>query len=238
MGTIKTKGIIISENNMDDFDKMLTILTPGMGKISCAAKGARRPRSLLLGGAQFLCFGDYVLYKGSNTYQMNSCDTIEMFYPIRTDLDKLKYAAYVTRIINDVTTENQNSYRILQLLLNTVYVISEKEIDKDFVLSIFRLKLLKLLGLMPQVKTCCICNCEHEIEYFSIKKDGFLCKKCINEDKCSIHMSENIKKAIQYIVSMQSKKIYSFNIPNEDKKELELISRVYFNEKLEKEYRI
>ena len=49
MGIVKTKGIIISENNMDDFDKMLTILTPGMGKISCAAKGARRPRSLLLG---------------------------------------------------------------------------------------------------------------------------------------------------------------------------------------------
>ena len=28
MGTIKTKGIIISENNTGDFDKMLTILTP------------------------------------------------------------------------------------------------------------------------------------------------------------------------------------------------------------------
>lgn len=28
MGIIKTKGIIIAENNMDDFDKMLTILTP------------------------------------------------------------------------------------------------------------------------------------------------------------------------------------------------------------------
>lgn len=30
MGIIKTKGIIISENNMGDFDKMLTMLTPGM----------------------------------------------------------------------------------------------------------------------------------------------------------------------------------------------------------------
>lgn len=63
MGTIKTKGIIIAENNLDDFDKMLTMLTPGMGKISCVAKGARKTKSLLLGGTQFLCFGDYVLYK-------------------------------------------------------------------------------------------------------------------------------------------------------------------------------
>lgn len=28
MGIIKTKGIILSEHNMGDFDKMLTVLTP------------------------------------------------------------------------------------------------------------------------------------------------------------------------------------------------------------------
>ena len=32
MATIKTKGIIIAENNVGDFDKMLTMLTPGMRK--------------------------------------------------------------------------------------------------------------------------------------------------------------------------------------------------------------
>ena len=47
MGLIKVKGIVIAENNMSDFDKMVTILTPN-GKIGCAAKGARRPKSQLL----------------------------------------------------------------------------------------------------------------------------------------------------------------------------------------------
>ena len=138
MGTIKTKGIIIAENNMDDFDKMLTMITPGMGKISCAAKGARKPKSLLLGGTQFLCFGDYVLYKGGESYNINSCEPIEVFYNIRTDLDKLKYAVHITKIMNDVVQENQNCYKILQLFLNTLYVISEKEKDLDLVLSIFK----------------------------------------------------------------------------------------------------
>ena len=61
MGIIKTNGIIISENNFGDFDKMLTMLTPGIGKISCVAKGARRPRSMLLAGTQLLCFGEYIM---------------------------------------------------------------------------------------------------------------------------------------------------------------------------------
>ena len=48
MKQIKVNAIVISENNMGDFDKMLTLLTPNLGKVSCSAKGSRRPKSLLL----------------------------------------------------------------------------------------------------------------------------------------------------------------------------------------------
>ena len=78
MGTIKMSGIIISENNLGDYDKMLTMLTPGLGKIACVAKGARRQKSALLAGTQFLCFGEYLMYKGSNTYNVfkNNCNIL------------------------------------------------------------------------------------------------------------------------------------------------------------------
>ena len=32
------KGIVIAEHNMGDFDKMLTILTPNLGKIEVSLK--------------------------------------------------------------------------------------------------------------------------------------------------------------------------------------------------------
>ena len=238
MGIIKTKGIILRESNFNDCDKMLTMLTPGIGKISCLAKGARRPRSLLLGGSQFLCFGDYIIFKGTNTYQINSCDTIEMFYNIRTDLEKLRYGVHITKIIDDVTVENQNSYKILQLFLNTIYVISEKEIQLDFVLAIFKIKLLTLLGYAPQIERCSCCKTKDDIKYFSIKSDGFICETCGKSDTSSIYINESVKNAIIYIVNMPTKKIFSFNIPNNDKKSLILISKIYLNEKMEKEYKL
>ena len=137
MKQLKVSGVIIAENNMGDYDKMVTLLTPNLGKISCSARGARRSKSLLLSGTQFLCFGDYQLFKGSDTYKINSCETIEMFYNIRTDLDKLTYASYITKIINDVTTENQNSYNTLKLFLNTLYAISETDKSLDMITSVF-----------------------------------------------------------------------------------------------------
>lgn len=238
MGTIKTNGIIISENNFGDFDKMLTMLTPAFGKISCIAKGARRPKSALMAGTQLLCFGEYLMYKGSNTYNMNSCETIEVFYNLRTDIDKLKYASHITKIISEVTEENQNSYKILQLYLNTLYTISETNKDLDLILSIFKLRALCILGFTPRINECINCKNKEEQTYFSIRDNGFKCELCSKTDKSCIHMQLGTKNAIKYIVMAPPKKLYSFNLKDESLKELKLITKIYFDEKMEKEYKI
>ncbi len=240
MKTVKLTGIVISENSLGDSDKMLTILTPNLGKISCIAKGAKRPKSLLMAGSQFLCFGEYILYKSQDIYTMNSCETIEVFYNIRTDLDKLNYASHITKIISDVTTENQNNYNILKLYLNTLYAISETDKDLNFLLSVFKFRLLKILGYSPNITECVSCKEKEEknFKYFSIKDNGFKCKECGKIDKSAIEISEGTRYAIIYSIMADSKKIFSFSINKQSLVEFELISRLYFNEKLEKEYKI
>lgn len=194
MGTFKTNGIIIRESNMGDYDKMLTMLTPGLGKISCAAKGARRAKSALLAGSQFLCFGEYMLYQGANTYHINSCETIEMFYHLRTDLDKLKYATHITKIICNVTNENENSYKILQLFLNTLYTLSETDKDMNFVLAIFKIRLMCILGFTPHVSSCKQCGEKEDLLYFSFKDSGFKCGTCGKVDKSVMQISRSNKR--------------------------------------------
>ncbi len=238
MGTIKTKGIILVEHNMGDFDKMLTMLTPGMGKISCAARGAKRFRSSLLAGSQFLCFGEYVLYKTNSTYYINSCEPIEIFYNIRKDLKKLEYASFITKIIIDVTNENENSYKILQLYLNTLYMISETDKDLEFIVSVFKIKLMSIIGFMPNVRFCGNCTKTENLEFFSLKDNGFKCINCAKIDKSCIHMEKATMQAIKYIAIAPPKKVFSFNIGEEASKELSIIAKLYLNDKLEKEYKM
>ena len=238
MKLVKTKGIIIAEHNMADFDKMLTILTPNLGKIECMAKGSRKPKSLLLAGSQFLCFGEYILYKGADNYSMNSCEVIELFYKIRVDLDKLKYATYITKIISDVTTENQNNYKILQLYLNTLYMIAETNKNLELITSIFRLRLMSIIGFRPQIDECVKCKVKEGLTYFSIRDSGFKCQSCAKQDGGAIEISETTKDAIRYIVLADAKKIFSFAVPEQTNKELEIVSKIYLNDKLEKEYKI
>ena len=236
MKSVKVSGVVIAENNMGDFDKMLTILTPNLGKISCSAKGARRPKSQLMSGSQLMCFGEYMLFKGSDTYTLNSCEIIELFYNIRTDLEKLTYAMYVTKIVSDVTTENQNSFNTLKLYLNTLYMISETEKDLDFILSVFKLRILKILGFAPNTRECVGCKTRENIRYFSIRDNGFKCKECAKTDTSAIEISDATQNAIKYIMGADPKKIFSFELSDNGYKELELVAKVYLNEKLEKEY--
>lgn len=238
MATIKTKGIIIAENNSGDYDKMLTMLTPGLGKISCVAKGARRQKSALLAGSQLLCFGDYMMYKGANTYNINSCEPIEVFYNLRTDLDKLNYAIHITKIIQEVTEENENSYKILQLYLNTLYVMSETDKNLDLITSVFKMKLLCFLGFTPRINECTNCKQKENLSFFSLRDNGFKCEACSRLDKGAISISESTQNAIKYIVMAPPKKLYSFNLKDESLAELNLIAKLYFNEKLEKEFKM
>ena len=203
-----------------------------------AAKGSRRPKSLLMAATQFLCFGDYLLYKSANTYSINSCEVIEVFYNIRTDLDKLKYASHITKIINDVTTENQNTYKIMQLFLNTLYMISETNKNLKLINSVFSLRLLSIIGYRPVIEECKNCKTKENLTHFSFKDSGFKCKICAKQDKGAIEISETTKDAIRYIILENSKKIFSFDVPEESIKELEIISKIYLQEKLEKEYKL
>ena len=77
-----------------------------------------------------------------------------------------------------------------------------------------------------------------KITSFSIKDNGFKCNICSKQDTSAISMSESTKNAIKYTITAPAKKLYSFNIKDESLEEFKIISKLYFNEKLEKEYKL
>ena len=157
MSYFKTMGVVLKEVNTGEADKIITVLTKKDGKISCIARGARRGRSRLIAGTQLLSYSDFMLYKGKDLYTVNSCDIIESFYNIRNDMHKLTYAAHTLSIVNDVIHENQPSPGVMQLLLNTLYVLSNKDKNPLLVTSIFEMRFLSILGYAPTIKCCSYC---------------------------------------------------------------------------------
>ena len=211
--------------------KILTLLTDKLGKISCIARGAKRSNSPILANCQYIVFSEFVLYKSKNFYYVNSAETLNTFYNLRIDLDKLTNIFDLTRIINMVTDENQDTESILKLFLNTLYVI-DKDIIKDinFVISVFKIKLFELLGFAPRIANCS--NCKKDIEdmdkthYYDYVSNRFLCENCTFGDKKRyIKLSRATIKAIKYVFYSDLKKIFSFEIKNNE--EFKLFAQVF-----------
>lgn len=244
MGLIKTKGIVTKIVNYSDSDKILTVITGEQGKIQVFCKGAQKSKGALLASTEFLAFSEFVLYEGNNTdmYRLSSAEIIEVFYNLRIDVEKLLYATTMSQMMNDVCLDGELCYKKLQLFLNTLYVLSQTDKSLEFIYSVFRIRLLALLGFVPRLAACV--NCEKKavdingIKSFSIKENGIKCELCSKLDKGAIKISEITYTSLLYILSMDAKKIFSFEIPDKDLEELKLLAQVYTNEKLEKEYKI
>ena len=109
----------------------------------------------------------------------------------------------------DVTDENENAYKILQLYLNTLYMISETDKDLEFVLAVFKLKLMNLLGFTPQIGKCLNCG-EQNVEYFSLRDSGFKCSICAKQDKGAIHTTARNNTSNKVYYAGSNKKSFFF----------------------------
>jgi len=239
MSFLKTQGIVIKEVSTGEADKIITIFTRNRGRISAVARGGKRPKSKLAAASQILCYGEYILYSGKQLYTVNSCDIIEPFYEIRNDIVKLTYAAHFIDIVLEIAQENQPAPKLLQLLLNSLYMLAKTEKQPELVSAIFELRALVTAGYAPHVSQCIRCGQEAKGYYsFSYEKCGFLCDKeeCLEEDRASVPLSPGASRAIQHIVYARMNELFSFGVSQEVLEELGHITRRYLRQQLERDF--
>ncbi len=237
MAYLRTDGIITRVVNFGEADKIITIFTRSSGKVQAFAKGARRPKSRIIAGSQFLSYCNFILYKGSDMYSVNSTDVIEPFYEIRNDLVKLTYACHMVDMINDVVQEDQPSPMVLRLFLNTLHVLLHSEKQPELVNDIFGFRLLSLLGYAPDIYACITCGSPFTGGgYFDFENDGIVCCECVRESNGHFLQSGTIK-AMQHIVYSPMDRLFKFVLSNGALSELSTFVDMYTGLKLEKKYK-
>lgn len=219
MKLIKVKGIVIRESTYKDNDKIITILTDSIGKVSVIAKGAKKTNSPYLASSQYLVYSEFVLYQNTGYFYLNSASVINTFYNLRIDLDKLQIVFELAKLINSVTDENQDCEKILKLFLNTIYALDKLDKDKKLIVNAFKIKLFTLLGFAPRQDKCANCSkllldAEEEFVYYNYVDNVFLCENCkeIGDSRSVIRLTKATFNAIFYVIRSDLKKMFSFEL--------------------------
>lgn len=113
-----TKAIILREVKYKEADRILTVLTEDMGKITVKARGALRKGSKTAAATQFLAFSELTMLERNGYWTVSEGSTIEEFKGLRSDIAALALASYFAECTEALSDENNPDPLMLQLILN------------------------------------------------------------------------------------------------------------------------
>ena len=228
MTEIKQNGLVISERDYGENDKILTVLTERYGKLPVIAKGAKSVRNRHMPSTQLFCYASFGLRKKGNFYSITDSDLIENYYDIRYDVSKLSLATFICDVINDVTQEGNNEDEILRLTLNMLYAISKDLKPLEIIRATFEVRLAAELGYSPDISSCCVCHENNgQTYYFDIIDGVITCQGCKNKvsfqaddnpfaekglNKPLSIISQAVANTINFIVNTRQERVLSFSL--------------------------
>ena len=117
-------GLVLRVTDTKESDKILTVLTAELGRISVIARGARQKNSRLAAASQLFAWSEMTLYKRGEWYYLSAADPMELFAGLQTDLVRLSLAAYLSELTEFVAGEDTPAPELLRLLLNGLYALA------------------------------------------------------------------------------------------------------------------
>ena len=215
--TIKIKAIIIRQANSGDNDKLLTLLSNELGRITVIAKGVRSLKHKSHGAINVLCYSDFIIKPiKDNLYSLTSAELIEGFRTISESLELLSYASYFMSLCEIGVQPGVPADEEVRLLLNTLFVLSKRTDSSPLIKAVYEIKLSEMFGIMPEFSVECPCG--EDAKYFCIHDSEMRCNE--HKSEPCIFVSERQAALLQKICQSSLKDALFLSCSNEDSSSL------------------
>lgn len=222
---------MLRKKNWRENDLLFSFYTEKFGKIEGIATGARRIKSKLAGHLSSLGVIELLYVKGRSMNRITHAYLVQKWDLL--DVEDLNYYSAVFEMIEKANQTELESSRLWSLLYWTMEEInlSKDKNRKRFIINLFILKLLLLLGYDLRTNNCVKCSNEiSRVRRFSFVSHGFVCGDCRGGE---INVTQNNFSLIKQIQDKEN--IKELKIAPNDNDALFIFLRRYLIYFLEKE---
>jgi len=219
----KTTGFILRKKQLGEADSLLIIFSDKLGKIKALAKGITKTYSKKAGHLDLLMLSDLELRENkAYDYIIKEAKAINNFPILRSNLTKTLIAFHLTELIDKTTPWGETNEKIFSLLKNSFDFLERvkytKRKDLIYFILLFKLNLIKLLGVRPKLNICLVCQkkiSSKEKAYFSPQKGGIVCSICQTPySKESIELDKELIDQLTKMEDGKSENLYLFREEN------------------------
>lgn len=234
---ITTKALVLRGVDYKESDKILTLLTSDMGKLTASARGCRKKGSSIAAGCQLLCWSEMVLYEYQGRWVVKEANTERQFRGVRDDLEKLALACYLAEVTEVLAVEGLPSPELLSLILNSLHALEKMNKPQALIKAAFELKSMCLAGYEPLLDGCAVCGLDVPTDpRFHLREGVLHCAACRGEvgEGISMPLDEAVLKAMQHIAWGDPKRLFSIAVSEESLKRFADLSEAYLHTQLER----
>ncbi|MCI5801764.1 MAG: DNA repair protein RecO [Oscillospiraceae bacterium] len=224
------EAVVIRERSIGEDDKLLTLLCRREGVITAYARGAKKMKSTLGPSCGLLAYSSFQLFHSKDRYIVDRADTINLFFGLRQNIEKLSLASYLAEAACVTAPTGRESEPFLRLVLNCLHFLEKDMRTPQFIKPVFELRSLAMSGFMPDLVACSGCGCYEAEEMFFSPLDGTLwCGSCAGgpEEK-RVLLPPGVLAAMRHIIYCEFEKLFSFRLPEEGLRYLGQVCERYF----------
>jgi DNA repair protein RecO (recombination protein O) len=231
----RTEAIVLRRTDFGEADRLLTVFTPGRGKLRLVAKGARKPSSRKSGHVELFSRGEFMVAVGRDLDIVTQAETLEPFLALREDLLRTTYAYYVAELADAFTAEGDENSHLYRLLMDAYGWLCEAD-DLALLARYYELHLLGVVGYQPQLFVCVSCKrpLEPEVSYMSAAEGGILCRKCGQSWIGATELSLNALKVLRFLQTREWETCRLLRLSPASQAEVERVMNGYITYHLER----
>ena len=175
-----TDAIVLSRFDLGEADRVLTLITPGIGKLKAIAKGIRKPTSRIGGSLEPFAELQVALARGRTFDVVTQVSVGHAWLNLRDSLESAATAWYLAELA-DRSLEERHAAEPLYALLRRAYELLDAGMAPDRVARWYEMHLLDELGVRPEVDRCVECDRMLEADgrfRWVPPLGGVLCDRC------------------------------------------------------------
>lgn len=233
--TIKTEAIVLRQQEFGEADRLLTLVTPMLGKLRVLAKGVRRATSRKAGHVELFVRSEMLLSKGRDMHLVTQADTIAAHRPVRENLERSSYATYFAELLDRFTPEEEAGPALYQLFSSALGWLSESA-QPELTARFFETQLLGLAGYQPELRRCVVrgCTITARAQYFDPLAGGVACPPCGSGRAGALAISLGALKVLRLMESCPHSRLMELRVSPGVARELELLLLRYITVALER----